>query len=157
MIGERRATLLLLVINCILVAIPDVNITMAESKTIIVPDDFATIQGAIDNANEGDTIFVKKGTYEGPINETLIIDKTISLIGEESTILNLHPLLLNKTIYYYSQYPTYSLFYDTSLIVESNNVTISGFTIKVPSPGGDIYVIGDGIQITDCIINTEIL
>ena len=38
-----------------------------------VPDD-ATIQDAINAANEGDTIFVKKGTYE---EQTLQITKTL--------------------------------------------------------------------------------
>ena len=36
---------------------------LAEPKTIVVPDDYPTIGWAIGNASEGDTIFVKKGTY----------------------------------------------------------------------------------------------
>jgi parallel beta-helix repeat protein len=163
MIGDRRATLLLLVILCILVAIPDVSITRAESKTIIVPDDFSTILGAIDNADEGDTIFVKKGNHDGPIGETLVINKTISLIGEgssligeETTTLNLHPLLLNTTIFG-QPYPKFN----TSLIVKSSNVTISGFTIKIPPTpsggGGGASIIGNGTLINNCIINIPTL
>jgi nitrous oxidase accessory protein len=158
MIGETRATVLLLLILCILVAFPNVGTVIAEPKTIVVPDDFSTIQSAIDNAFGGDTIFVKKGNYNGPISETLIIDKPVSLIGEgtsligESTTLTLHPLLLNKTIFG-QPYPTYN----TSLIVKANNVSISGFTIKTPSVpsggGGGISVIGDGTTISNCIIN----
>ena len=159
-LGDKRVTLILVLVLCFaVVSIPQIVVVNAEPKTIVVPDDYVSIQEAIDNADEGDTIFVKKGTYDGPINETLIIDKTISLIGEgssligeETTTLNLHPLLLNTTIFG-QPYPTYN----TSLIVESNNVTISGFTIKTPSPGGGISVIGDGIQITNCIINTPSL
>jgi len=155
---------LLLFLSVVLVSLPQNRIVKSESEMIVVPDDYESIQEAIEKADEGDMIFVKKGIYDGPINETLIINKTVSLIGEgssllgeETTTLNLHPLLLNKTIYYAPHFPTHALFYDTSLIVESNNVTISGFTIKVPSPGGDIYVMGDGTQITDCLINTEVL
>ena len=45
---------------------------------IIVPDDYPTIQGAINAANSGDTIFVKAGTY----HENVVVNKTVSLIGE---------------------------------------------------------------------------
>jgi len=76
-----------------LFALPELHVTKAETTTIIVPDDYPTITDAIGNATEGDTIFVKKGTYECPINQTLVIDKTISLIGEDAknTIINLYP------------------------------------------------------------------
>jgi len=33
----------------------------AASRTIVVPDDYSTIALAIQNAAEGDTIFIKKG------------------------------------------------------------------------------------------------
>jgi pectin methylesterase-like acyl-CoA thioesterase len=38
----------------------------AQSKTIVVPDNYPTIQAAIDNAISGDTIYVKQGTYQLP-------------------------------------------------------------------------------------------
>ena len=162
MIRNRRATLLL-AICFILIIIPNVRVVNAEAQRIVVPDDYSTIQEAIDNADEGDTIFIKKGNYDGPINETLIIDKTISLLGEgssllgeETTTLNLHPLLLNKTLFGQPY-----LTYETSIIVESNSVTISGFTIKTPPPpsggGGGASVIGNGTRINNCIINIPTL
>jgi parallel beta-helix repeat protein len=46
--------------------------------TIIVPDDYPTIQEAINAANAGDTIFVRNGTYR----ENVVVNKTVSLIGE---------------------------------------------------------------------------
>jgi len=45
--------------------------------TIIVPDDYPTIQAAIDHANNGDTILVQPGTYR----ENIEVDKSIQLIG----------------------------------------------------------------------------
>jgi nitrous oxidase accessory protein NosD len=51
----------------------------ANSKTIIVPDNYATIGAAIGNASRGDTILVKKGTYQ----ENPVIDKSISVLGED--------------------------------------------------------------------------
>lgn len=58
----------------------------AESRQIVVPDDYSTITAAINGASDGDNIFVKQGTY----NETFTIDKALTLIGEdkETTIIN---------------------------------------------------------------------
>jgi len=46
--------------------------------TITVPDDYPTIQEAINYANDGDTVFVRNGTYY----ENVVVNKTVSLIGE---------------------------------------------------------------------------
>ena len=46
---------------------------------IIVPDDYPTIQEAVNAANPGDTIYVKAGTYY----EHVTINNSISLIGED--------------------------------------------------------------------------
>lgn len=57
------------------------------NKTIIVPDDYPTIQEAIDSANNGDTVFVKSGIYE----ENVIIKKNeIILKGEnkDTTVID---------------------------------------------------------------------
>jgi hypothetical protein len=49
----------------------------AAGNTIYVPDDYLTIQEAIDAAVDGDEIWVKLGFYDGDLS----IDKGISLIG----------------------------------------------------------------------------
>jgi parallel beta-helix repeat protein len=75
------------------------------SKTIVVPDHYVSIQKAIDNAVVGDTIYVKKGVYiENPV-----VNKSVSLVGEDrdSTVIDV----------------------TAGLKVQSNNVTIAGFTI----------------------------
>ncbi len=57
---------------------------------IVVPNDFTTIQDAINAANEGDVIKVLPGTYI----EQLTISKNITIIGSgaESTIIEAPPL-----------------------------------------------------------------
>jgi nitrous oxidase accessory protein len=78
----------------------------SSSTTITVPDDYPTIESAITNANDGDIIFVKKGTYV----ENPVINKSVSLIGEDrdTTVIDV----------------------TAGLRVESNSVTITGFTIS---------------------------
>lgn len=79
--------------------------TKAEVQTIIVPDNYSTIQEAINNAFQGDTIYVKKGVYV----ENPIINKSISLIGEDRNLT-----VIDVT---------------GGLQVNSNNVTLTGFTV----------------------------
>jgi nitrous oxidase accessory protein NosD len=51
-----------------------------SSKTIVVPDDYATISAAVNSASSGDTILVKSGVYY----ENVVITKSLTLIGEDS-------------------------------------------------------------------------
>ncbi|MGB9854585.1 MAG: CARDB domain-containing protein [Candidatus Bathyarchaeales archaeon] len=66
------------------------------------PADFHTIQEAVNAASSGDTILVRNGTY----HETVVIDKSLSLIGEQrdTTVIN------------------------GDVSIQTNNVSISGFT-----------------------------
>lgn len=122
----------------------------AMAKTITIPDDYSTIQDAINAANDGDTIFVRKGNYEGPKDQTLVINKTLSLIGEDArnTKINLHPLWIESWFF------TYPSYYDTPMEIVANDVTISGFTIT--SDGGTISINGNGTQIIGNIIKTDL-
>ena len=52
--------------------------TLYAFSGIVVPDDYPSIQEAINQANEGDTIFVRNGTYY----ENVVVNKTVSLVGE---------------------------------------------------------------------------
>jgi len=137
MLGDKRANLiLLLILVSLLVYIPKINVTKAESKSIVVPDDFQTIQEAINNANEGDTVFVKSGTYD---NQTLAINKKLSLVGEDPTTTILagwegRPPINSATIH-----------------LNANDVTISGFTFKVPGHWG-IWGSGNRTKISGNIL-----
>ncbi|MBE6498100.1 MAG: hypothetical protein E7Z81_07485 [Methanobrevibacter sp.] len=49
---------------------------------------FSDIQRAINNAQPGDIIFLKNITYLNDIDRTMVIDKTISIIGTDGTVLD---------------------------------------------------------------------
>ena len=56
------------------------NIEQPSGDTWYVPDDFPTIQAAVNYANSYDTIYVRNGIYD----ENLVINKAVYLIGENS-------------------------------------------------------------------------
>ena len=100
----------------------------SEPETWTVDDDgpanFRTIQEAIDAANDGDTIFVKNGTYY----ENIFVNKSISLIGEnpKSTIIDGSNISssFNPVIYVYG-----------------NNTKICNFTIRGSSNAWGIFLL----------------
>ena len=95
------------------------------------PNNYTCIQYAIDDANDGDTVFV----YEGLYDELIIINTTISLIGENkyTTIINGSE---NADI----------------VTINADNVNISGFTVE---NSGYSY---NGIRVNSeyCIISDNI-
>ncbi len=86
----------------------------AEPRTIIVPDDYQTIQEAINQASGGDTIYVKAGTYY----ENILVYKSLALVGEDRRSI----IDGNRS--------------GVVVSVGAWNVTIDGFTIR---NGGDFY------------------
>jgi parallel beta-helix repeat protein len=137
-------------VSLILIPFPTAK---ASPKTIVVPDDFQTIQMAINNANAGDTVYVKSGTYAynpvlnkanklipaGYYGNEIIVNKSISLIGENSQNTIITPL--GK-----SGIPQV-----TPIQIEADNVLISGFMIRDAS-------IGIAIENSNCkIISNNIV
>ena len=146
--GNANKSLALVIVALFLtslVALPSSTVK-ASPKTITVPDDYPTIQEAIDNANAGDTVFVEQGVYQ---EETLEINKPLTLTGEETdkTEINLNPPLVNYTFIYVPM-----VVHSTAITINANNVKISGFTISMIDDKynylGGISANGNNIQIS---------
>jgi len=103
----------------------NVHPVKTEATTLMVPNNYPTIQAAIDAAVSGSTILAKNGTY----TENVVINKMLSLLGEncETTIIDGGGT-------------------EDSVRISANNVTISGFTIK--NSGQGYY---DGIALNHVI------
>ncbi len=128
-----------------------VHIAKADSKIILVPDDYPTITQAIGNATNGDTILVRKGTYEGPINKTIAIDKTLTVIGEnpENTIIKLYPAY---NVTWILTQPFFS--YSDAISITANDCKLLDLTLIISNPGGFITATGNRIQVSDINITT---
>ncbi|UCF07795.1 MAG: right-handed parallel beta-helix repeat-containing protein [Thermoplasmata archaeon] len=80
-----------------------------DAAIIIVPNDYPTIQEAIDAAQPGDTVFVTSGVY----HEDLVISKRITLMGEDKLNTALDGAVFGETVH-----------------VDADFVNITGFTIQ---------------------------
>jgi nitrous oxidase accessory protein len=96
--------------------------------------DFTRIQDAINASNNGDTIYVYRGSY----NELLTVDKSLTLIGErkDMTIINGERN-------------------GTPVSILASNVSIRGFNVFNSILDGyhaGINVYGEHVQIIDCFV-----
>jgi len=121
----------------------------AAPKMIVVPDDYATISSAIGNATDGDTILVKKGTYE---ENPLEINKTLSLIGEgaDSTKISFDPSYSEFTVNIFEHHKVY----ENPIKVYADGFKMTGFTIV--TTGGYLVINGNGTKITGNQILTDL-
>ncbi len=89
------------------------SITLSYGNTLYVggtgPGNYTKIQDAIDDASDGDTVFVYNGTYY----ENIIIDESISLVGEDKNTTIIDGDGTGNVV-----------------TVNANKVYISGFTIR---------------------------
>ena len=111
----------------------------AEPRTWIVDDDgpadFRTIGAAVKAASDGDTIFVRKGTYY----ENVIVNKTLMLTGENQYLTIIDGNKIGWVV-----------------IIASNNTVFENFTVKnggaMESGGGGVLVGGYQYKLNNCSI-----
>jgi parallel beta-helix repeat protein len=82
----------------------------SSGDVIVVPDDYPTIQEAVDNAVDGDTIFVRAGVYY----ENVVVDKQLKICGEGSSVTFIDGGGEEKHVFH----------------VISDRVEVSGFTFR---------------------------
>jgi len=97
------------------------------------PNNYTTIQGAIDDAVDGDTVFVYDES--SPYKEKVIVNKSIDLIGENR----------NTTIIDYDD--------NSTIFILSDSVTVSGFKIKGDYDG--IYILSINVVVSDNIFESD--
>ncbi|AKB32472.1 Cell surface protein [Methanosarcina siciliae HI350] len=106
-------------------------------------ENYSSIQEAIDNAQEGDTILVNPGIYK----ENVKVDKKISILANSSSEAP------GKRTYVLGTVSDEDVFY-----VNSNNVTIDGFFISGVSSGGEEYEVGIYLEgVENCSLSNNAL
>lgn len=124
---------LTLLVTGMLISAFSVRLVNAESTTLIVPDDYSTIQEAIDNAHSGDTIYVKNGIYY----ENLVVNKqNLTLTGENRNITVIHG----------------SHF---AVSLQADNITVTGFRVMNGTIGVQMSPWTHGHLISDTILTNN--
>ncbi len=98
---------------------------VASADTIYVPDNYSTIQQAVNNANNGDIIIVRDGTY----TENVEVNKRLTIQSENGSA----NCIVNAAS---SFYPVFD--------ITANYVNITGFTVKGATFRAGIYI--DGVS-----------
>jgi len=122
MLKRKASIYILAIIPLILVSLPLEHIHPAKvmsTKTIIVPDDYSTIQAAVDAAIAGDTILVASATYY----ENVVITKALTLKGADSDITIIDGRGRG-----------------TGVKITTDNVDVNGFTIRNSGDGVHLYM-----------------
>jgi parallel beta-helix repeat protein len=111
------------------------------SKTIVVPQDYATINEAVSQASAGDTVSVQKGIYQ----ENVQINKSISVMGEDA----------KSTIIIGTGGGNHAL---AAITVTADYVKVSGFTIEsLNYTSSSLYATGINIQGDHCTVTGNII
>lgn len=105
---QKLVSLLVFIMLLSLLVVVRFNVVIGL-RTIFVPSDFPSIQAAINNATDGDKIFVFNGTYY----ENLVVNKSITLVGQDEEITVIDGGGLGTVIH-----------------VTANNVSIVNFTVQ---------------------------
>ena len=112
-------------------------------RTLIVPDQYGTIQQAINAARSGETVMVKPGVYR----ESITFKNGIRLLGTERGACRIEAVPGAKSILRAARCPTGSI----------ESLTFDGRSLQIKSPKGGAYPVGiildnSGLTISDCLV-----
>jgi len=114
------------------------NIASANGKTLYVggsgPGNYSSIQKAINDASDGDTVFVYNDS--SPYGGDVVVDKSINLIGEDR---NTTKIYLNDEGYV--------------VTISVDRVKLYGFTVKTWDCSGTLLINSSNNNITNNIIS----
>jgi nitrous oxidase accessory protein NosD len=138
---QKTGTIIILIMMLLIVSLVVLQPVKAQTRTIIVPDDYRTLASAIDHANNGDSIYIRAGKYS---ESALLINKSISLIGENSelTIIDLNSPSHSETVDLIFHYT----WYETALNANCDDFKLLG--VSITTTGGNIKINGSRIQVT---------
>lgn len=91
--------------------------SLSAEEVIRVPEDYSTIQGAIDAAPTGSVILVSAGVY----NENITIDKPLNLTGEDKKTTVINGGGTSESV----------------VLIEANDVSLQGLTVVNSSQSSD--------------------
>ncbi len=120
------------IISSLIIILCLAGLSTCSAATINVPDDYETIQSAIDAAKEGDTVIVKSGTYY----ESLSIEKRITLEGMDTG----------------KGKPVVNAEGEDAITLKAEGITVEGF-IAINSRYGIYLKESDGNEITNNEVN----
>jgi nitrous oxidase accessory protein len=134
--------------------IDNVSLPMSRGNTLYVggsgPGNYSTIQAAIDNASDGDTIYVYQGLYG-----LIIVNKSVSIIGDnkENTIISANENTISAPHVNLTQFTLEgsSSGLDCVLLIQANFTTVSHCYFRQSGTSNPF----DGIEIDHCS-NTRI-
>ncbi len=125
--------------------------TEKSNHTIYVPDNYSTIQEAINNAQDNDLIFIRNGTYSGNI----IIDREIALQGQSPEGVIILPDENSNAVGI--EFKIKDKFEINSIgIIRRKNISISSIQIRNFENGIEIAY-EDIMSISNCIIVSKSL
>jgi len=134
----RRSSLCLMaMLLCVGVLMSGVKVQTVRASIITVPDDYSTIQAAINAASPGDTIYVRNGVYP----EHLELNKTVTLMGESNLYTCITSEILSEEV-------------PDGIYITASNCTLENFNITCidPKANGVVFVDGADTGCSDTLV-----
>ena len=141
-----RVVILGLLLTTVFSSLPSLQLrTTASPGTILVPQDYPTIQEAVNAAVAGDSILVSTGTYQGNVT----ITKSLNLTGvsQDTTIIDSAGSapginITGTSNVWISGFTVRNtgFFYDGIIVASSNTVTITNNRIQASTEVNGVYI-----------------